>query len=122
MGKIKIKNIRLFANHGCLEEEGKIGSAYRVDVTINVNLSKSALSDELSDTADYVLVNRIVKEEMSIRSYLLEHVARRILNRLLLEIPIVTKAKVSVSKINPPIGGNVESVSVIMSKKQKSKK
>ena len=34
MGIIKLTNIRTFSYHGCLEEEAKIGSNYRVDLTI----------------------------------------------------------------------------------------
>ncbi|MHB1147537.1 MAG: dihydroneopterin aldolase, partial [Lutibacter sp.] len=37
MGIIKLKNIRVYAYHGCLLEEGKIGSDYRVDVSVNAN-------------------------------------------------------------------------------------
>jgi len=122
MGKIEIKDIRLFANHGCLEAEEKIGSAYSVDIEVKADLEKSAVSDNLVDTVDYVHVNKIVKEEMAIRSALLEHVANRILERLLIEIPLIDKATVKVSKINPPIGGNVADVSVILSKKQKPQK
>ena len=119
MGIIKLTDMRLFANHGCLEEEGKIGSAYSVDVKVQADLKKSALSDALHDTVNYVLINKIVKEEMAIRSALLEHVTYRILSRLLLEIPLISKAKVKVAKINPPIGGNVADVSVVMTKKRK---
>jgi len=119
MGIIKVQNIRVYAYHGCLVEEGKIGSDYRVDVKVKADLSKSAKTDELSDTVDYVHLNKIVKEEMAIRSKLLEHVADRILDRILEEIPMVKIANVSVSKINPPIGGNVESVAVKMKKKRK---
>ncbi|MFC6860689.1 dihydroneopterin aldolase [Zunongwangia atlantica] len=116
MGSIKLKNIRVFAYHGCLVEEGKIGSDYRVDLKVKGDLSNSATSDELVDTIDYVHLNKIVKEEMAIRSKLLESVAQRINNRVLQEILMVQKVKVSVSKINPPIGGNVEMVSVTLSK------
>jgi len=56
---------------------------------------------------------------MAIRSKLLEHVAKRILDRILLEIPMVTKADVAVSKLNPPIGGNVAMVTIEMSKNRK---
>lgn len=119
MGIIKVKNIRVYAYHGCLVEEGKIGSDYRVDVAVKANLSKSATTDHLADTVDYVHLNKIVKEEMAIRSKLLEQVAKRILNRILSEIPMVKKADVAVSKLNPPIGGNVASVTVEMSKKRK---
>jgi dihydroneopterin aldolase len=119
MGIIKVENIRIYAYHGCLLEEGKIGSDYRVDIKVKANLETSAKSDELADTVDYVHLNKIVKEEMAIRSKLLEHVADRILNRVLEEIPMVQTADVSVSKINPPIGGNVEKVTVRLQKKRK---
>lgn len=118
MGIIKVNNIKLYAFHGCLDEEAKIGSWYRVDVEVKANLKKSAKTDELSDTVDYVHLNHIVKEEMLIRSKLLEEVAQRILDRFFKEIRMLKKATVAVSKINPPIGGNVEEVVVILSKKR----
>lgn len=118
MGTIKIRNIRVYAYHGCLIEEGKIGSDYRVDVTVKADLSKSAKTDHLSDTVDYVHLNRIVKQEMAIRSQLLEEVAKRMLERILLEISLVKKVEVAVSKLNPPIGGNVAMVTIEMSKKR----
>ena len=34
---ISLKNIRVYAYHGCLLEEAQIGSEYRVDVTIQAN-------------------------------------------------------------------------------------
>lgn len=114
MGTIKISNIRVYAYHGCLVEEGKIGSDYRVDLAVKADLKKSAKTDHLADTVDYVHLNKIVKEEMAVRTKLLETVASLILDRILLEIPIVNKAKIKVSKLNPPIGGNVEMVSIIM--------
>jgi len=115
MHYIELENIRCFTNHGCLTEEKKIGSDYRVDLKIEANLSKSAETDELKDTVDYVHLNAIVKEEMAIRSKLLEHVAKRILDRIGDELPQVEKAEVSVAKINPPIGGDVATVKIIMS-------
>ncbi|MCK0132386.1 dihydroneopterin aldolase [Flavobacteriaceae bacterium F08102] len=118
MGIIKVKNIRIYAYHGCLDEEGKIGSEYRIDLKVHADLKKSAKTDELEDTVDYVHLNKIVKEEMGIRSKLLETVADKILTRILDEIAMVKKAAVSVSKINPPIGGNVAMVTIKMSKKR----
>ncbi|HUH50985.1 MAG TPA: dihydroneopterin aldolase [Flavobacterium sp.] len=119
MGTIKLKNIRVFSNHGCLVEESKIGSDYRVDLTIKSDLSTSAQSDKLADTVDYVLLNRIVKEQMAQRSELLEHVAQRIVDTALSEIPSIKQIKVAVSKINPPIGGDVEAVTITIKQKQK---
>lgn len=89
-----------------------IGSDYRVDLEISADLSKAAISDQLSETVDYVHLNNIIKEEMKVRSNLLEHVAKRIIDRIFKEIEEVSEVEVEVSKINPPIGGDVESVSV----------
>lgn len=114
MGTIKLKNIRTYSYHGCLIEEGKIGSDYLVDLEIKTDLRKSALTDELEDTVDYVILNRIVVEEMAIRAKLLEHVAHRIIVRIFKELPQVSRIKVGVSKINPPIGGDVAAVTIEM--------
>ena len=112
MGKIILKNIRIFSYHGCLVEESKIGSNYRVDLEIETDLSKSELSDDLNDTVDYVLLNQIVVDEMAIRSNLLEHVARRIIDSSMSKIASLSFIKVAVSKLNPPIGGDVEEVTI----------
>lgn len=112
MGKIYLKNIRLYAFHGCMDEEEKIGSDYVVNLVINADLTLSSQSDNLKDTVDYVSLHGIVKEEMSIRSKLLEKVADRILKRIMKDHRQVVLAKVKVAKINPPIGGNVDEVAV----------
>lgn len=117
MGKIKLNNIRVHAWHGCLKEESIIGSDYRVDLEVSSDLSQPSTSDRLEDTVDYVHLNNIVKEEMAQKSKLLEHVSRRILDRIFSEIPEVNEAVISVSKINPPIGGDVESVTVTLAQK-----
>ena len=114
MGIIKLKNIRTFSYHGCLVEEGKIGSDYKVDLEIKTDLRRSSLSDNLKDTVDYVLLNKIVVEEMAVRSHLLEHVANRIITRIFAEIASVSRIIVAVSKLNPPIGGDVEAVTIEM--------
>lgn len=114
---ITLKNIRVYAYHGCLLEEAQIGSNYSVDMCVAVDFSKSATTDNLADTLDYVALNRIIKEEMAIRSNLLENVAQRILNRVLSEFQQVTELEIEVSKLNPPINGDVEAVSVKIIKK-----
>jgi 7,8-dihydroneopterin aldolase/epimerase/oxygenase len=114
MGIIKLKNIRTFSYHGCLVEESKIGSNYSIDLEIKTDLTKSAQSDELKDTVDYVLLNQIVVDEMTIRSNLLEHVAQRIIDSAMKKIPSISYINVAVSKLNPPIGGDVEAVTIVV--------
>ena len=112
MGTIRLQNIRTFSFHGCLNEEASIGSDYRIDLEVKCNLKQSSQSDELKDTVDYVHLNKIVVEEMAIRSKLLEHVAHRIITRIFSEIPSVSRIILAVSKLNPPIGGDVEAVTI----------
>lgn len=118
MGQIILKNIRIHTNHGCLTEEELIGSDYRVDLKVKLNLEKSIASDELADTINYVHLNRIVKEEMAIRSKLLEHVAGRISDRIFKELTDAKKVTIKISKLNPPIGGDVEGVSIKIKRKR----
>lgn len=114
MGAIKLQNIRTFSYHGCLEEEGRIGSDYSINLEVKTDLRKSAQTDALPDTVDYVHLNRVVVEEMAIRAKLLETVAHRIIVRIFKELPQVSRIKIGVSKLNPPIGGDVEAVTIEM--------
>jgi len=112
VGKIFLDNIRLYAYHGCMDEESRIGSDYVVDLEVDTDLSVSSSTDHLKDTVDYVALHAIVKKEMKKRSHLLENVAHRIGESILNGHPSVNVVKVKVVKKNPPIGGNVDAVAV----------
>ena len=115
MGIIRVKNIACYSYHGCMEEEAIIGQKYLVDVEINVDFSEAEQTDDLTKTIDYCDINRIVEEEMAIRSKLIEHVGRRILTRFSAELNDLESAEVEIKKVNPPINGNVDYVSVVLS-------
>lgn len=111
MGIINVNGIRVYAYHGCLPEEGIIGGEYVVDVRITGNFEKAEESDELAYTVDYCVVFETVKREMAIRSKLIEHVAKRIVDGLRKDYPSTDKFEVKVTKINPPMNGDVREVS-----------
>lgn len=115
MGIIRVKDIVCHSNHGCMDEEARIGQAFHVDVMIAVDFSEAAANDDLTKTIDYCDINRIVEEEMAIRSKLIEHVGHRILGRFKSEFPQMDGATVEIRKPNPPINGNVDYVSVVLS-------
>lgn len=112
MGKISVLGIRVYAYHGCLPEETKIGSDYEVNVTIETDLKPSATTDDLKRTIDYVSINAIVKEEMAQASKLLEHVVYRIIEKITCKHADIREIEVSVAKKNPPINGDVREVVV----------
>jgi dihydroneopterin aldolase len=115
MNKILVKGIKLYAYHGCMEEEGKIGGNYIVDVIMETDFSKAAETDDLTKTIDYVVVYNIVKKQMAIRSMLIEHVGKRIINELKKDLQGLIKVDLKITKLNPPMNGNVESVSILIS-------
>lgn len=119
MSTIRLKNIKLYAFHGCLPEEEIIGSNYLVNLNVKGSLKKAAASDSLIDTIDYVRLQKIVKEQMSVRSRLLEHIAQRIIDAIFAEVPAAEKVKIIVSKLNPPIGGEVEEVSITIKSRRR---
>lgn len=111
---IEVNGIRVYAYHGCLPEEAKIGGHYTVFVSITTDFSSAFNTDELEDTIDYVTINKVVCDEMEIRSKLIEHVGNRISKRLRKEIKGLYSSKVKIVKHSPPIGGDVQDVAIII--------
>jgi dihydroneopterin aldolase len=106
--------MEFYAFHGHFREEQIVGNRFIVDLTIETDMSVPSISDNLKDAVDYQKAYLIIKAEMEKKSYLLENIASRILDALYAEMSGIKKATVKVSKMNPPMGGKIGSVSVIM--------
>ena len=118
MYNIHVENIRTRSYHGCLKEESIVGGDYRTDVWIKLKDNYRILNDELSETVDYGVVTGVVVEEMKKKSKLIESVCERIVDRLIKISESVEQISVKVCKINPPIDGDVENVSVMIKKER----
>ncbi|MCR9152814.1 MAG: dihydroneopterin aldolase [Bacteroidetes bacterium] len=119
MDLIKVEGIRLYAYHGCLDEEAKIGTDYLVNVQVWGSVDASFSSDDLGKTMDYVSIYAIVEKQMMARAKLIEVVAHRIMLDIFKEMPIVQKAIVEIQKMHPPINGDVRNVSFQLKRKRK---
>ncbi len=115
MAVIGIKGMRFYAHHGCFEQERAIGTHFIVDIGFVTDTARAEHSDRISDTVSYLDVYQVVKAEMDVPSNLLEHVARRICDAVLAAFPSVDSVDVEVHKMNPPLGGQMDSVSVKLS-------
>jgi dihydroneopterin aldolase len=109
---IHIEGIKLYGYHGCLEEEAKIGGNYVIDVYLTTDFSEAVKTDELTNTIDYGAVYEICKAEMAIRSKLIEHVCYRIYKKISSTFPPLQAVRVRVTKLVPPMNGDVDKVSV----------
>ena len=114
MGLIQIENMEFYAFHGHFKEEQIVGNKFLVDLTIETDMDVPMKSDNLRDAVNYQKAYEIVKFQMEKKSFLLENIAGRILDALYDEMTGIKRIKVRVSKLNPPMGGKIGSVSVVL--------
>ena len=116
MTKILFEGLEFYAYHGLFKEEQKIGSKYVVDIELAVDFSAALATDRIEGTIDYALIYNVIKKEMEKSSKLIEHVAGRIVSMLFVTFKQIELVKLKLTKIKPPIAGNVNSVSVVIEK------
>jgi 7,8-dihydroneopterin aldolase/epimerase/oxygenase len=116
MGLIQIENMEFYSFHGHFKEERIVGNKFLLDLTIETDMKVPRESDNLKDAVNYQRVYEIVKHQMEKKSHLLEHIAGRIIDAIYAEVGGITKITVKVSKMNPPMGGKIGAVSVVLSR------
>ncbi len=114
MGIIEIEGMKFYAYHGHFAAEQVVGNNFEVYVRLEADCSEAAKSDKLEDALNYQAVYETIKEVMQTKSALLENVAERILDTLNERFPSIRAAKLKISKMNPPMGGEIERVSVTL--------
>lgn len=119
MERIEIEGMKFYAFHGHYPVEKEVGNEFLVDLIINTGGRKAGKTDNLEHALNYQSAYEIVKSEMEIKSNLLENVAERILDHLFIQFPEIHDAEVKVSKLNPPMGGEIKKVSVVFHRKRK---
>jgi dihydroneopterin aldolase len=105
MGTVALEGMEFFAYHGFYEEERKIGNKYSVDITVSLDITEAASTDDIQGTVNYEELYDIVRHEMLTPSCLLENIAYRIIDRTYEIYPEVEWVEVTISKFNPPLGG-----------------
>jgi 7,8-dihydroneopterin aldolase/epimerase/oxygenase len=116
MAQLVLHNMEFYAHHGHFDEEQIIGGRFRVDMVIDTDISRAAETDNLNDAVDYSLVYHAVKHEMETPSKLLEHLARRVVDAVYGVSDRIEKVTVTVSKLNPAIGGHMDKFSVVLTR------
>ena len=112
--RIDLNTMKFHACHGVSRQERVVGNEFTVDVSYTFAGERLFESDDLNDTADYADIYETVKAEMERPSRLLEHAAGRILRALRKAFPRLIHIKVRLTKLNPPLGGEVHSASVTL--------
>lgn len=103
---IELNNIHLYAYHGVLPQENKVGAWYTLNLRAYIGNFDSIASDKLETTVNYAEVYEIICKEMQTPSQLLEHVCGRILNKLFEKFASIEEIEISLAKDTPPLGGD----------------
>ncbi|MCL2630356.1 MAG: 2-amino-4-hydroxy-6-hydroxymethyldihydropteridine diphosphokinase [Firmicutes bacterium] len=100
---ITLKNIEIFAYHGVHESEKKNGQRFLVTAKLFLNTEKATQNDSVSDTENYSLILKDIKEEFLRENYnLIETVADKLTLFLLGKYNKLTKAVITVKKPDLP--------------------
>jgi dihydroneopterin aldolase len=110
--KVFIKELRLYAYHGVLPQEQKVGAYYTLNLEFETNFSDAMETDDLHNTVNYAEVLEIIKGEMAQPSKLLEHVGGRIVKTLFSTFPDVKRIKLQLIKENPPMGAECKGAGI----------
>lgn len=116
MSKIILENMEFHAFHGCLDFEQQLGNTFIVDISMELDTTQSGFTDNLENTLNYQLVYDVVKAQMEIPSKLIEHAGQRIMDNIFDQFQQINELKVRLSKLNPPLGGKVERVTIELKK------
>lgn len=109
---ITLRDLRFYAYHGVALQERQVGNYYTIQLRISTDLQSAMQSDDVEQTVNYASVFEAVKEEMSISSKLLEHVAQRIGERLFHDFPQIEHLYLKLEKDNPPMGADIQSAGI----------
>ena len=118
--RILIEGIKFHGFHGLTKLERQVGVRLSVDVSLEIDLGRSARSDRIADTIDYRKVHARVLEISRARSHkLLESFGLALLDALLEEFP-VDRVAVTIRKETPVLDGIVSAVGVEMARERAS--
>ena len=112
--EISLTGMEFVAHVGCFEEERIVGTKLIADVSFRYEADGAAETDDLSQTVNYQEVYAVVQNVMNAPAQLLENVAYRIIRELKSRFPDISDVKVTVSKLNPVLGGKTAAATVSM--------
>ena len=113
--RIVLKGLQIFAHHGVLPEEKKLGQRFALDVTAFLDLRPAGESDDYTRTVCYDALTKIVLETVTAkRFYLIEAAAEAVAQALLAAFPAIERVVVEVRKPAAAIDAVFDHVAVVI--------
>lgn len=115
MDKIVIKDFEVFGHHGVFLEEKTLGQKFVLDIILNLSVEEAAKTGDLTKSVHYGELVHKLEEKFKLENYdLIETVANKMTEFILLEYDIVNSVKIRVKKPWAPIHRSLDTVYVEM--------
>ncbi len=117
MDEIRIEELRVYAYHGVFPEENTKGQNFYVNVVLYTDTRKAGMEDDLAFSTDYGKVIDFICDYMPKITYkLIETVAERLAEAILLAFPLIHDIDLEIRKPEAPIKQPFSSLSVKISR------
>ncbi len=110
---VVIRGLQFYGYHGVSTAEKELGHRFTADLTMFVDTTEAAKTDDITKTVDYSEVARtVVKMGKTLKFNLVETLANQIAHKILTEHPRVEKIHLRIEKILPSLDLTIDRVGV----------
>jgi dihydroneopterin aldolase len=107
---VKVEGLRVYAHHGVLPIERKVGNMFEVSVSLYYDALPAMMNDNIETALNYANVVAEIVRVMASPEQLLEHVAYNIVNHLNSHFHVITHGELCIKKLKPPISEHMSAV------------
>lgn len=111
---IEINHLALHGFHGVMAQERRVGNRFELSIHLQYPVEEAMSADDLSGTLNYAEVIDVAKDVLAEPSMLLEHAVGRLREALVNRFPLIESGTITLLKLTPPCGAEVESVGVTL--------
>ena len=110
-----VTGLALHAYHGVMQHEAKVGQSFRLDLTLDIDLTAASRSDKLAHTVGYDQVVEVASHAFCGRRYrLVEAAAGAVADAILDHFAQVSAVRVTLHKPHAPIAATFADVGVTL--------
>ncbi|MBY0256808.1 dihydroneopterin aldolase [Methylobacterium sp.] len=111
--RIVVDRIAVFAFHGLLPEEARLGQRFYVSLDVRLDLGPAGRSDDVARTVSYADLTEIVTRIATQRRFaLIEALAEAIAGEILERHPLIREIRVRVDKPSAPVPAVIDGVAI----------
>ena len=117
--RILVERIAVFAYHGLLAEEARIGQRFYISLDCSLDLGRAGHSDDVSQTVSYADLTQIVLVIATERRFaLIEALAEAIAGEILDGFPLIESVTVRVDKPSAPVPAVIDGVAILVTRRR----